>query len=215
MSQMVYHTVHVLYDILTVRTCTVWITKLQNGWINMWTEGIVAVSQKAYNGIAGVLTHSLIWKHKYVSCVDANDCQEVLSGPSVGTATALVLNSMNWVALVPQLQLWCIHWLLSVRYRPSSSQAVTIPTELPGPLIRLIETQNNKEREEVRQKPVSAKSWVHYQVGLFGVNGGWVVVGQICMSTAVICCQYQSTDVPQTFTYLSPTPHNIRNWKGH
>ena len=36
--------------------------KLQNGWINMWTEGTVAVSRKAYNGITGVLGHQLVWK---------------------------------------------------------------------------------------------------------------------------------------------------------
>ena len=113
---MVYHTVHVLYDILTVRTCTVWIAKLQNGWINMSTEGTVAVSQKAYTGIAGVLVQPLVCKNKCLSCVDADDCQEVLLGPSVRTTTVLVSNTVTWVALVPQLQLWRLHWLLSVRY---------------------------------------------------------------------------------------------------
>ena len=116
MLQMVYHTVNVLHDILTVRTCTVWITKLQNGWINMWTEGTVAVSKKAYTGIAGVLVHPLVWKYNRLSCVDADDFQEVMRGPLVGTDTVLVLNSVTRVALVPQLQLWSLNLLLSVQY---------------------------------------------------------------------------------------------------
>jgi len=52
--------------------------KLQNGWINMWTEGTVAVSVKAYTRITGVLLHPLNWKHKSWSDVDESDCQEVV-----------------------------------------------------------------------------------------------------------------------------------------
>ena len=35
-----------------------------------------------------------------------------------------------------------------------------------------IKTQNNKQRQVVRQQPVSAKFWVHSQVSLSGVYGG-------------------------------------------
>jgi hypothetical protein len=35
--------------------------KLQNGWINMWTEGTVAVSGKVYTGITGVMGQDIFW----------------------------------------------------------------------------------------------------------------------------------------------------------
>jgi len=57
--------------------------KLQNGWIHMWTEGTVAVSQMAYTRITGVLVHSLVWRHKCWSGVEESDCQEILRVPSV------------------------------------------------------------------------------------------------------------------------------------
>jgi len=89
---------------------------LQNGWINIWTEGTVAVSGKSYTVITGVLGHQLVWKHKCCSCVDATYCHKVLRGPSVSTNPVLVSNHVTWVARVPQLQLCRLHCLLSVRY---------------------------------------------------------------------------------------------------
>ena len=77
--------------------------------------------------------------------------------------------------------------------------------------ITLIKTQNNKKKRVVRQQPVSAEAWVHSLVSLCGVYGGCVAVGQICLGTSVICCQYQSTNAPQSFTYLPKTPNNLRN----
>ena len=73
------------------------------------------------------------------------------------------------------------------------------------------QTQNIIERQVVRQQILSPVAWVHSQVGLSGVCGGRVAVGQICLSPSVICCQYQSTNSPQPFTYLSPTPNNLTN----
>jgi hypothetical protein len=113
---MVYHTVHVLDDILIVRTWTVWITKLLNSWINMWTEWTVAVSGKACTSITGVLAHPLVCIHKCWSGVDGTYCHKVLREPSVGTNTVLVSTRVSRLALVPQLQLWRLHWLMSVRY---------------------------------------------------------------------------------------------------
>jgi len=77
---------------------------------------ITKVHTTMYTGITGVLAHPLVWKHKYWNGVDATDCQEVIRGPSVGTNTVLVPNRVSCVALVPQLQLCRLHWLLSVRY---------------------------------------------------------------------------------------------------
>ena len=47
--------------------------------------------------------------------IDENDCHE-LREHSVGTTPVLVSNRGIWVALVPQLQLHRLNWLLSVRY---------------------------------------------------------------------------------------------------
>jgi hypothetical protein len=58
--------------------------KLQNGWINMWTEGTVVVRGKDYTGITGVLAHSLVWKHNCWSGFDSTDCQEVLTPRTLG-----------------------------------------------------------------------------------------------------------------------------------
>ena len=49
----------------------------------------MAVRQKAYNGISGVLAHPLVWKHNCLSCVEANDCHRILRGPSVRTTPVL------------------------------------------------------------------------------------------------------------------------------
>ena len=81
--------------------------------------------------------------------------------------------------------------------------------------IRLIKIQNNKQRQEVKQQPLSADTWVNSQVSLSSNYGDWVAVGQICLSTSVICCQYQSTNAQHSFTYLSPTTNNLRNWQRH
>jgi len=71
---------------------------------------------KAYTRITGVPANSLVWKNKCLSCVGADDYQEVVRGPLVTTTTVLVPNSVSCVALDPQLLLWRLHWLLSVRY---------------------------------------------------------------------------------------------------
>jgi len=81
--------------------------------------------------------------------------------------------------------------------------------------IRITRTQNNEIRQVVRHQPVSAKARVRSLVSLSGVYGGCVAVGQICLSTSIICWQCQSTNVPQSFTYLSPKPNNLRKWHHH
>jgi hypothetical protein len=50
------------------------------------------------------------------SGMDATDRQEVLRGPSVGIVPILVQYRMSFSkALVPRLQLWHLHWLVSVQ----------------------------------------------------------------------------------------------------
>jgi hypothetical protein len=56
----------------------------------MRTEGTVAASEKAYGLLTGILTHHLVRKHNCLSCIDANDCHEVLQGPSVGRTSVFV-----------------------------------------------------------------------------------------------------------------------------
>jgi hypothetical protein len=73
--------------------------------------------------------------------------------------------------------------------------------------ITLIKTQNSKEGQVIRQQTINAEACVHFQV--FGVYCGWVAMGEICPSTSVICCQYQSPTAPQSFTCLSPTTNNL------
>ena len=58
--------------------------KLQNGCINMGTEGTVDVSGKAYTGICDIVGHQLAWKY-LGSGIDATDCQDVFQGPSIST----------------------------------------------------------------------------------------------------------------------------------
>jgi hypothetical protein len=77
--------------------------------------------------------------------------------------------------------------------------------------IRVIKTENNNERQVVMQQPVSPTDSVHSPVRLSGVYGSSVSVVQICLSPSVICCQYQSTNASQPFTYLSPEPNNLTN----
>ena len=88
--------------------------KLQNGWINMWTEGTVAVSGKAYTGITGVLGQLIDWKHKCFNYADVTTVIKNVTYPRL-SQPQFSYNTM-WVALVPQLQLCRLHWLLSVRY---------------------------------------------------------------------------------------------------
>jgi len=71
--------------------------KLQNGWINMWTEGTVAVRKEFNTGITDVPAISLIYKHKCSSCVDACDCQEVLRIPSVAATQDFMPHSVGCV----------------------------------------------------------------------------------------------------------------------
>jgi hypothetical protein len=82
--------------------------KLQNGWINMWTEGNVAVSEKDYSGIIGVLATTPpptpIWKHKCLIYIDATGCNKVLRGPSVEPKPGLVTKRVTRTALVTQLK---------------------------------------------------------------------------------------------------------------
>ena len=81
-----------------------------------YIEGTVAVSEKAYIDTNAILVHPLVWKHKCLSGVNATDCHKVLQVPSVGTTPVLESHIVSCVALIPQLQLCRLHWLLSVRH---------------------------------------------------------------------------------------------------
>jgi hypothetical protein len=67
----------------------------------MWTEGTVAVSEKDYSGITGVLAHSLVWKNKCLIYINATGCHKALRGRSVGTNTVLVPYWVSCTALAP------------------------------------------------------------------------------------------------------------------
>jgi len=89
---------------------------------------------------------------------------------------------------------------------------------------RIMIIQNNKERQAVRQHPqckdlgsfpvvclvfmVVEWQWDSF-VSVFQLPVASITLpmnhshSPICLSTSVTCCQYHSTNVPQSFTYLS------------
>ena len=68
-------------------------------------------------------------------------------------------------------------------------------------VITIIKIQNNKQRQKVKQQPLIPEAWVQSQVSLSSNYGGCVAVGEICLNTSVICCQYQSTNAPKYFIH--------------
>jgi hypothetical protein len=102
--------------------------KLQNVWINMWTEGTVAVRGKDYTGITGVMAHPPVWKHKCWSGVDATDCQEVLWGPPLGTTTVLVPSLLEPFGTRPTATIMSpsLTAVSTVRERPAFTSSITV-----------------------------------------------------------------------------------------